>query len=211
MDARIIKEKLDAISLLVADLYVLTAVTPTSSPAIPPILSDNLGDYTSADILPRLFPANSSWLVLVPSAVPYLRGYCWWLLEEMARAANTKITVLLACPLSIELPGSSAHRPCNELGGGIMVDCKYPSLTSGGLDVGKMKAMTDKFLSICCPPLPSGKEWREVLNESEIRVGSDVSSLIGYGGNRHVQIDDAYHHRYDDKTYPHFHLKYWRE
>ena len=71
---------------------------------------------------------------------------------------------------------------------------------------GKMKAMVDKFFSVCCALIP-GQEWRDIANESEIRIGSDVKSQIGYN-NRHIQVDDDWHHRFDDLVYPHFHLKW---
>jgi hypothetical protein len=128
------------------------------------------------------------------------------MLEELAKAAHVKITVLQGCPLAVEDPKSPAHRPCSEPGGGMMADCMYPSI-DGNLDIAQMKLMVNRFLEICCPIIP-GKEYMDVANQSEIRMGSDVIVPLGYWGKRHIEIDDDYHHRFDDQTYPHFHLKW---
>jgi hypothetical protein len=205
------KVKIQQIIALCNDLLQVQSVSPQNT-ITPPVITITPGIYTSTDTIPRPFPVGSLWLIDSQSIITSLQGRCWWLLEEMAKAANIKIIVLRGCPLSGELEGSPAHRPCDEIGGGMMVDCRYPIL-SNVLDIVKMKAMVDKFLSICCPIIP-GKEYLDISNESEIRIGSDVFTLIGgkyiLNGqvNRHIQIDDGYHHRFDDTIYPHFHLKW---
>jgi hypothetical protein len=161
--------------------------------------------YTKDDKTPRLIP-DTPWLIAGPnlSMAPYLQDLMWWLLEEQAKAAGEPIVVLLGCPLDTALDDSPAHRPCNEPGGGMMADVKYPSI-DGKLDVAKMKAIIEKFLAICCPKYPAD----DCMNESEIRVGGDVAALTGrYGGTRNYQVDDAQHHRFDDTVYPHFHIKW---
>ena len=181
------------------------------APIVPPVPQES-GTYTSTDMTPRTFPTGSEWLIDEVGTCHYLFGCGWWLLEELAIASNMKITVLQGCPLSVPYAGSPAHYPCYTSGGGLTADCKYPAI-DGQLDVEKMKAIIDRFLEICCALIP-GQEWKDISNESEIRVGSDVSSTLGSRyisvgqWNRHIQIDDSQHHRFDDSAYPHFHMKW---
>jgi hypothetical protein len=220
MDVQLLRQKCFDIQRLAGEVIAGLAdpfaseIGVITHPIIPvSTLKPPLVNLTSVDLSPQPFPTGSKWLSLAPYVQDiYLQGRCWWLMEELAQAAGVPITILRACPLT-EADGS-AHRPCSEDGGGMQVDCAYPKI-GDSLDVAKLKLIVDKFLSVCFPPLPPDQAWRydeygrDIMNESEIRVGGDVSALIGYLGNRNIQVDDSQYHRFDSSFYSHFHLQ-WR-
>ena len=76
------------------------------------------------------------------------------------------------------------------------VDIQYPSI-EGKLDKDMMARIIYAFLAVCGP-------WGGIMDEREIRMGSDVWPLTS---NPLIKIDDLYHHRYDDPVYPHFHVR----
>ena len=102
----------------------------------------------------------------------------WRKIWDIADKANVKFIVL-----------RGAHP-------GGCVDVRYPQF-HGVLDKVAMKAIVNAFMAVCVAV-------DSMSNETEIRMGGDVWPLVD---NRHIQIDDSWHHRFDDPEFPHFHMR----
>lgn len=180
-----VRTNLDAIELLISETRSLipqgtTTTVTTTTTTIPP--TGNPYTNTSTLISVRSDDHLEASQTIMDNI---LNARYWRMLWDIADQAHVKLVIL-----------RGAH-PDGR------IDIQYPSI-DGKLDLPAMNRIRDAFLAICVPPLPAGQEWRDLLNESEIRVGSDVWAFTG---NRHLQIDDATHHRYDDVLYPHFHVR----
>jgi len=166
------------------------------APLAPVKESLTIGRY---DTLPREWYVTDEGVTISDKTdARWLQGRAWWAMTEIARISGVHLHVLRACKL-FDDGQPDTHTACNLLGGGMEIDIEYPK--DDGTLSATMRLIIDAFMEVCVP------DPDDIMNAAEIRMGSDVWNRLGWSMNRHLPVDDAYHHRFDDPEYPHMHWK----
>lgn len=181
-----IRIKLDAIRILLREIEAMMDDVPIPVQPWPEFPEEV--DYPNANPYadtPDMVPViNDDHLEVGPKIIVTLLGSRYWrIIWEIADRAKVKFVIL-----------RGAHPDgC--------IDVEYPKI-SGALDRAAMDRIKEAFLDIAVPHYPPGEEWRDT-SPVDLRVGSDVLTIPQ---PKHISVDDNFHHRFDDKEYPHFHM-----